>query len=64
MGCGTGLAGVALKAKGYTNIDGLDASGEMIKKSEEKGAYRNIDLLFLGKPDTFPEKYHGKYDVV
>ena len=23
-----------------------------------------MDELFLGKPDTFPEKYRGKFDIV
>ena len=43
MGCGTGLGGVTLNSKGYSNIDGLDASAGMIEKCQEKGVYRNID---------------------
>ena len=55
MGCGTGLVGQYLKEKGFTNITGVDASSEMIVKSEEKKAYSELEELFLGQPDTFPE---------
>jgi len=64
MGCGTGLVGQYLKEDGFTNIDGQDASTEMLKKAEEKAAYKELDELFLGKPDSYPAKYHGLYDFI
>ncbi len=42
--CGTGISGVALKAAGFTTIDGTDISDGMLKKAREKGAYRDLIL--------------------
>ena len=64
MGCGTGLVGQYLTEFGFKNIDGVDASKGMLTKAGEKQVYRNLEELFLGVPETFPEKYHGKYDVI
>lgn len=41
-GCGTGLAGVELKKLGFTNIDGIDLSREMLDVAREKGAYDTL----------------------
>lgn len=41
-GCGTGLAGVELKKLGFSNIDGIDLSGEMLEVAREKGAYDKL----------------------
>ena len=59
MGCGTGLVGQYLKEKGFDNIDGQDASQGMLENAKKKGAYKELDKLFLGSPTTYPEKYHG-----
>ena len=64
MGCGTGLVGQYLKEEGFRQIDGVDASQGMLDQARDKVAYRDLDELFLGTPDTFPTKYHGKYDFV
>jgi predicted TPR repeat methyltransferase len=64
MGCGTGLVGQYLGEFGFKKIDGVDASGGMLEKAKEKNCYRDLDELFLGVPETFPLKYHNKYDVV
>ena len=40
FGCGTGLSGLALKLAGFTTIDGVDLSAEMLAQATEKGAYR------------------------
>lgn len=42
VGCGTGIVGVALGELGFSVIDGLDLSPEMLAKSEEKGVYRTL----------------------
>lgn len=48
VGCGTGLVGKHLAALGYTTIDGLDLSAEMLEVAGQKGVYRDLhqgDLL-------------------
>lgn len=44
-GCGTGLSGFALQAVGFTNIDGLDVSQEMVSLAEKKSIYKKL-LVF------------------
>lgn len=41
-GCGTGLVGVALQARGYQLVDGFDLSPEMAQLSSATGAYRDV----------------------
>lgn len=43
-GCGTGLGGQALAQAGFTTIDGLDVSPEMLGVAREKSIYRNLVL--------------------
>jgi len=64
MGCGTGLVGQYLKEAGFTNIHGQDASAKMLEQAKDKEAYSDLQELFLGKPDTYPERYHNKYDFI
>ncbi|MDJ0894558.1 MAG: methyltransferase domain-containing protein [Alphaproteobacteria bacterium] len=45
IGCGTGLAGQALHALGFTRLDGLDLSPGMLAKARAKGVY---DALIEG----------------
>ena len=46
VGCGTGLAGRALREAGFTTIDGTDLSPEMLERAKAlAGVYR---ALFLG----------------
>lgn len=42
FGCGTGLSGMALKAVGFTVIDGADLSADMLKGAAEKSVYRKL----------------------
>jgi ubiquinone/menaquinone biosynthesis C-methylase UbiE len=59
LGAGTGYAAIELKKHGFTNIDGLDVSSEMLKK---KDAYRNyICEAVTEKRLDIPT---GAYDVV
>ena len=44
LGCGTGLFGEAVSKKGYTNLDGLDGSEEMLKRAEAKGMYNHLGV--------------------
>jgi len=43
MGCGTGLVGKELVAKGYRNIDGMDLSPEMLARARILGIYQHLE---------------------
>lgn len=58
FGCGTGLGGLALKARGFTTIDGFDFSEEMLAGAREKGIYRSVGFCDLSQPiEMEPESY-------
>ena len=65
FGCGTGLLGVAinkeLTGKYFFDIDGIDISERMIKKSHEKNVYRRIWQLDLFR-EVLPQHY--QYDII
>ena len=42
FGCGTGISGAAMKAEGFSVIDGCDLSAEMLARAREKQAYRRL----------------------
>ncbi len=50
FGCGTGLSGLALALAGFSTIDGLDLSAEMLAIAREKGTYRALDLIEADTP--------------
>ncbi|WGH78482.1 class I SAM-dependent DNA methyltransferase [Jannaschia ovalis] len=52
FGCGTGLSGMALAEAGFTTLDGIDVSAEMLEQARAKGVYRD---LTLGTPGAVPE---------
>lgn len=60
FGCGTGISGVALAARGYSNIDGTDITAEMLTKAEPKGIYKT---LWTGEPGAQPAM-PGTYDAI
>lgn len=49
-GCGTGVSGAALKAAGFSVVDGVDLSPEMLAQAEPKGIYRNLSLAASDGP--------------
>lgn len=49
-GSGTGLMGAALKKAGYTQIEALDISKEMLEYSSAKNLYQAYHLGVLGEP--------------
>jgi predicted TPR repeat methyltransferase len=53
FGCGTGLAGVALAAQGFSVIDGTDLSAEMLKQAASRGVYRRISQSEIDTPFDF-----------
>jgi SAM-dependent methyltransferase len=42
IGCGTGLVGLELTRLGFTTIDGIDISEDMISFADAKAIYRNL----------------------
>ena len=40
IGCGTGILAGMLAHRGYTNIDGIDASSNFVEANMKKGKYR------------------------
>lgn len=63
MGCGTGLAGVALNKLGYTDIDGADFSPEMVAVAERRGVYRALHQHDVTKPAAFAREYDALISV-
>lgn len=59
IGCGTGLVGVLLAARGYSHIDGADLSEEMRAVAAEHGVYR--DLFRLDMTDDY--NISNRYDA-
>jgi len=51
-GCGTGLVGIELKKYGYSNIDGVDFSQDMLD-SVPKKIYKKIERVDLNNPLKF-----------
>ncbi|MEO8856058.1 MAG: class I SAM-dependent methyltransferase [Burkholderiaceae bacterium] len=60
IGCGTGLCGHGLAAHGFTTIDGLDVSPEMMEVAARLGAYRHFLAADLNQPlDIASDSYAG-----
>jgi len=59
-GCGTGLVGVELKKCGYSDIDGVDFSQDMLDLIP-KNIYKKIEKVDLNKPLKFNANV---YDVI
>lgn len=60
-GCGTGLVGEELARKGYTALDALDYSQEMLDEAERKKVYRRHTQADLSKPLSIDD---DSYDAV
>ncbi|MEM6375814.1 MAG: class I SAM-dependent methyltransferase [Pseudomonadota bacterium] len=59
-GCGTGLSGLALRAAGFTKIDGMDPSEEMLAGARARQIYRRLDIMDLANPNPIPsDTYHA-----
>lgn len=59
-GCGTGLVGVELQRLGYTAIDGLDYSRDMLDQAAEKRAYQTLQQADLMRPLALStDRYDG-----
>ena len=61
FGCGTGLSGVALVDAGFTNIDGVDVSAEMLDVARNRGLYRDLRQIDVEGPLSIDR---GDYEVI
>lgn len=50
FGCGTGLSGLALTLAGFTVVDGVDLSADMLKVADEKNVYRTLATIEADDP--------------
>lgn len=62
VGAGTGLVGVELCKRQFTNVDALDASDALLKEAEKKGIYKNFFVDVLG-PNQRIQLDDDCYDV-
>ncbi len=60
-GCGTGLAGELLAARGFRNLEGLDLSPGMLREAAGKGCYAALHQGILGEPLNLPS---SSFDAV
>ena len=60
VGCGTGLVGECLVERGFSQIDGLDFSPEMLAVARAKGIYRDLFCADLNAELGLP---HGAYEA-
>lgn len=60
-GCGTGLSGPYLRALGYSQIDGLDFSEEMLGLAAARGAYRDLRRATLGETLPWPDGHFAAF---
>lgn len=56
-GCGTGLSGPALIALGYSKLDGLDLSQEMLEIAKGRESYQNLKKAVLGETLPWSDGY-------
>ena len=54
IGTGTGQVGALLKKNGYTNIDALDATPEMLEIAKQKNCYKNFINCVITKDTKLP----------
>nr|YP_009472411.1 hypothetical protein [Bryopsis sp. HV04063]ARO74106.1 hypothetical protein [Bryopsis sp. HV04063] len=63
VGCGTGLVGIELYKHGFTKIDGIDLSIQMIKQADKLNIYRKLISDIDIQVPNLAEKI-GKYDLL
>jgi ubiquinone/menaquinone biosynthesis C-methylase UbiE len=60
-GCGTGVNGALLAARGYVDLEGLDLSAGMLREAKKKGCYKALRRESLGDRLSFAS---GTFDAV
>ncbi len=61
IGCGTGLSCRLLAEKGYTKLDGIDLSPDMVQVAEQRGIYRE---LLVGDVNEMIKREDASYDGI
>ena len=54
VACGTGVTGEYLHKLGYTRIDGVDGSNNMMEKAKEKKIYASLKQGRISKTESLP----------
>lgn len=57
-GCGTGLVGEELTRMGYSRMDALDYSADMLEEAKQKKIYEKHIQADLSKPLALPENHY------
>lgn len=60
-GCGTGLSGPYLKALGYSQLEGLDFSEDMLRIAASRGAYDHLKRATLGEPLPWTDDHFAAF---
>ena len=60
-GCGSGLSGPILAALGYSEIEGLDLSDEMLALARSRGSYKRLSKAELGRPLPWPDGHFAAF---
>ena len=60
-GCGSGLSGPVLAALGYSEIEGLDLSDEMLALAQSRGSYTRVSKAELGRPLPWSDGHFGAF---
>lgn len=50
FGCGTGLSGLALSLEGFSTLDGVDLSADMLAQARPKNVYRTLTQIEADEP--------------
>ncbi|HKL80952.1 MAG TPA: class I SAM-dependent methyltransferase [Desulfobacter sp.] len=54
-GCGTGLVGEALCGLGYSQLDAMDLSKDMLKEADKKGLYQHLITQDMNQQLNIPD---------
>ena len=63
MGAGTGLIGIELQKLGYSNLQALDISPEMLKEAKKRNIYKRCFCVALSD-QQIPEIQTGEFDAL
>ncbi|MEM8787911.1 MAG: methyltransferase domain-containing protein [Pseudomonadota bacterium] len=64
LGCGTGISGAALRAAGFSVLDGSDFSAEMLALARAKGIYRKLMQADMTDPMPFADAAYATIAAV